>query len=204
MRKLQQLAIVVGAVAGLSSLGAGVGFADAPLQYQGASYHGPQATAWATSQSAAGASSQGGDSYAPHAAPQVMAPQPAPQVMAPQPAPQPAPQVMAPQPAPQAIAPQPAPQAIAPQPAPQPAPQAIAPQPAPQAAGSYGHGGERKRIDLRQNTSCKSHDLNVNILGTVGILNGALGNALNGEGHPGKQGTRQGSSMGCNNAALSK
>ncbi|MFJ9849601.1 hypothetical protein [Streptomyces sp. NPDC101150] len=199
MRKIQQLAVVVAAVAGLSNLGAGVGFADAP-ELQGGSFHGPQATAWATSQSAAGATATGGSPYSPHAAaPQAVAPQPAPQpapqAYAPQPAPQPAPQIIAPQPAPQ-----PAPQAIAPQPAPQPAPQAIAPQPAPQ---SYGEKAE-KHVDLRQSTSCRSHDLNVNILGTVGILNGALGNAINGEGHPGKQGTRQGSSMGCNNIARHK
>ncbi|GAA2420899.1 hypothetical protein ACFPFX_02510 [Streptomyces mauvecolor] len=34
---------------------------------------------------------------------------------------------------------------------------------------------------------CKTHDLNIDILGQVGILNGLLGNALNGEGNPGAQ-----------------
>ncbi|EPD56607.1 MULTISPECIES: hypothetical protein [Streptomyces] len=34
---------------------------------------------------------------------------------------------------------------------------------------------------------CKSHDLNIDILGQVGLLNGLLGNALNGEGNPGAQ-----------------
>ncbi|MDC0769266.1 hypothetical protein [Streptomyces sp. HD] len=34
---------------------------------------------------------------------------------------------------------------------------------------------------------CKSHDFNIDILGQVGILNGLLGNALNGEGNAGGQ-----------------
>ncbi|KAG0039574.1 hypothetical protein BGZ83_002766, partial [Gryganskiella cystojenkinii] len=34
---------------------------------------------------------------------------------------------------------------------------------------------------------CKTHDLNIDILGQVGLLNGLLGNALNGEGNPGAQ-----------------
>ncbi|MFG2136893.1 hypothetical protein [Streptomyces sp. NPDC048650] len=222
MRKLQQVTIVVAAVAGLASFGAGTSFADAP-GLQGGSY-GPQATAWATSQSAAGATAQGGQygGAHEHAAPQAVAPQPAPQAAAPQPAPQamapqPAPQAMAPQPAPQAVAPQPAPQpapqAVAPQPAPQavaapqPAPQAVAPQPAPQAVAaqpapqSYSGHHKHKKIDIRQHTQCKSHDMNVNILGQVGLVNGLLGNALNGEGKPGAQGTSQGSRMGCNNVA---
>ncbi|ARF59478.1 hypothetical protein B1H19_15415 [Streptomyces gilvosporeus] len=77
----------------------------------------------------------------------------------------------------------------------------MAPQPAPE---SYGDHRKGKDVDISQQTKCKSHDLNINILGQVGLLNGALGNALNGKGHPGKQETRQGSSMGCNNYALSK
>ncbi|WP_052808883.1 hypothetical protein [Streptomyces natalensis] len=157
MRKLQHVAVVVVAVAGLSTLGTGIGFADGELQ---GSSHGPQVAAWATSQSAAGATATGGNSYSPHAAPQYVAPAPAPQ---------PAPQVYAP--------------------------------PAPQ---SYPDHHKGKDVDISQQTRCKSHDLNINILGQVGLLNGALGNALNGKGHPGKQETRQGTSMGCNNYALSK
>ncbi|MFG2285072.1 hypothetical protein ACGFOU_03215 [Streptomyces sp. NPDC048595] len=211
MRKLQQVAIVVAAVGALSTFGAGVSFADG----------GPQVTAWAVSQSAAGATAQGGSphggygGYGHQAAPQAVTPQaPAPQA-APQPAPQPqapAPQA-APQPAPQApapqAAPQPAPQAVAPQ-APAPQAQAPAPQPAPQPEpqASYPKDKDKdkgdKHIDLKQMTSCRSHDLNVDILGQVGLLNGALGNALNGEGDPGAQHTKQGSSMGCNNNALGK
>ncbi|MFI9050570.1 hypothetical protein [Streptomyces sp. NPDC053427] len=45
---------------------------------------------------------------------------------------------------------------------------------------------------------CGAHVLDVNVLGEVGILNGLLGNALNGEGAPGGQITGMGSSMGCN------
>ncbi|MEU1213079.1 hypothetical protein ACFYSH_12295 [Streptomyces sp. NPDC005791] len=62
--------------------------------------------------------------------------------------------------------------------------------------------GEGPSFDITQSTSCKSHDLNIDILGNVGILNGVLGNALNGEGNPGAQSTTQGSSQGCNNSAF--
>ncbi|ANP49023.1 hypothetical protein J2Z21_002395 [Streptomyces griseochromogenes] len=51
-----------------------------------------------------------------------------------------------------------------------------------------------------QSSNCKDHDLNLDLLGEVGILNGLLGNALNGEGDPGAQGTHVGSTMGCNNS----
>ncbi|MEV0370000.1 hypothetical protein AB0I10_09270 [Streptomyces sp. NPDC050636] len=51
-------------------------------------------------------------------------------------------------------------------------------------ASAHGHGG------------CKSHDMNIDILGEVGILNGLLGNAINGEGNPGAQITHLGSSCG--------
>ncbi|MFH8567999.1 hypothetical protein ACH4FH_06070, partial [Streptomyces sp. NPDC017993] len=82
-----------------------------------------------------------------------------------------------------------------------PAPKAQAP--APQAAPQPKSDAPSK-IGVAQNTQCKSHDLNVNILGQVGLLNGALGNALNGEGSPGAQRGSQGSKMGCDNAALNK
>jgi hypothetical protein len=42
---------------------------------------------------------------------------------------------------------------------------------------------------------CKSHDLNVDILGQVGLLNGLLGNAINGEANPGA--TSDGVGNGC-------
>jgi Spy/CpxP family protein refolding chaperone len=53
-----------------------------------------------------------------------------------------------------------------------------------QAAGGT-HGG-----------GCKSHDLNIDILGEVGILNGLGGNLINGEGSPGAQSTDIGSDCG--------
>ncbi|WP_225824377.1 hypothetical protein [Streptomyces naphthomycinicus] len=40
---------------------------------------------------------------------------------------------------------------------------------------------------------CDSHDMNIDILGEVGILNGLGGNLLNGEGNPGAQYTDMGS-----------
>jgi hypothetical protein len=67
------------------------------------------------------------------------------------------------------------------------------------ADGGHGKGG---KFDIKQGSSCRSHDLNVDVLGEVGIANGLLGNALNGEGSPGAQSTTMGSSMGCNNSAF--
>ncbi|MDF3140347.1 MULTISPECIES: hypothetical protein [unclassified Streptomyces] len=43
---------------------------------------------------------------------------------------------------------------------------------------------------------CKSHDLNVDILGQVGVLPGLLGNAVNGEGNAGGMWNHTGSSCG--------
>ena len=68
-----------------------------------------------------------------------------------------------------------------------------------------GHEGKEKggdKVSVLQSSNCKSHDLNVDVLGQVGILNGLLGNALNGEGNAGGQDTHIGSSMGCNNSAF--
>ncbi|MFI6766089.1 hypothetical protein [Streptomyces sp. NPDC050355] len=62
------------------------------------------------------------------------------------------------------------------------------------------HGGKGSAFNIKQGSSCRSHDLNVDVLGEVGILNGVLGNALGGEGSPGAQSTTMGSSMGCNNS----
>ena len=61
-------------------------------------------------------------------------------------------------------------------------------------------GGDH--YNVQQSTSCKSHDLNLDLLGEVGLLNGLAGNALNGEGNPGGQATSLGSHMGCNNSAF--
>ena len=69
-------------------------------------------------------------------------------------------------------------------------------------AGTAFAGGHGDSYRVSQSTECKSHDLNVDVLGEVGILNGLLGNALNGEGNPGGQGTQLGSSAGCNESAF--
>jgi hypothetical protein len=68
------------------------------------------------------------------------------------------------------------------------------------AAASDHSGGSS--YDVHQSTSCKSHDLNLDVLGEVGILNGVLGNALGGEGNPGAQSSSLGSTMGCSNSAF--
>ncbi len=71
------------------------------------------------------------------------------------------------------------------------------------AQGLDGHGGKGgDKVSVLQSSNCKSHDLNLDVLGQVGILNGLLGNALNGEGNAGGQDTHLGSSMGCNNSAF--
>ncbi|MEU9210317.1 hypothetical protein AB0D27_20750 [Streptomyces sp. NPDC048415] len=65
-----------------------------------------------------------------------------------------------------------------------------------------GHGGQKKdgdRYNVLQSSNCKSHDLNLDLLGNVGILNGLLG--VNDEGNPGAQDTHVGSTQGCNNSA---
>ncbi|MBT2506590.1 hypothetical protein J7I98_11920 [Streptomyces sp. ISL-98] len=70
-------------------------------------------------------------------------------------------------------------------------------------AGGGGHGGKGgDKFNIQQSSNCKSHDLNLDVLGQVGILNGLLGSALNGEGNPGAQDTHLGSTMGCNNSAF--
>ncbi|MFE9021990.1 hypothetical protein ACFYNL_26005 [Streptomyces sp. NPDC007808] len=71
------------------------------------------------------------------------------------------------------------------------------------AQGLDGHGGKGgDKVSVLQSSNCKSHDLNLDVLGQVGILNGLLGNGLNGEGNAGGQDTHLGSSMGCNNSAF--
>jgi hypothetical protein len=70
-----------------------------------------------------------------------------------------------------------------------------------QAHDGGGKGGEGK-VSVLQSSNCRSHDLNLDILGQVNLFGGALGNAVNGEGNPGAQDTHIGSSMGCNNSAF--
>ncbi|MGN5378696.1 hypothetical protein BIV25_39750 [Streptomyces sp. MUSC 14] len=47
-------------------------------------------------------------------------------------------------------------------------------------------------VQMRGGHGCRTHNQNLDILGEVGILNGLLGNALNGEGSPGAQSTDMG------------
>ncbi|OIJ96328.1 hypothetical protein [Streptomyces monashensis] len=68
-------------------------------------------------------------------------------------------------------------------------------------AGGEG-GGHGDGFNIQQSSKCRSHDLNADVLGEVGLINGALGNALNGEGNPGAQASSLGSTMGCNNSAF--
>lgn len=69
-------------------------------------------------------------------------------------------------------------------------------------AGTAFAGDEDNGIEVTQNTKCTSHDLNLDLLGEVGLLNGVLGAAANGEGNPGAEATNQGSHMGCNESAF--
>ncbi|MFD8813424.1 hypothetical protein ACFV23_18510 [Streptomyces sp. NPDC059627] len=57
------------------------------------------------------------------------------------------------------------------------------------AAPQHGYGGGG-------GGGCRSHDLNLDILGNVGIANGLAGNLINGEGSPGAQFTDLGSDCG--------
>ncbi|MGW0755047.1 hypothetical protein ACWD1Y_00875 [Streptomyces sp. NPDC002814] len=73
--------------------------------------------------------------------------------------------------------------------------------------GSFGVSpavadGPGNDFDVNQSIECRSHDMNIDILGSIGVINGALGNALNGEGNPGAQPTDLGSDMGCNSEAF--
>ncbi|NUP18473.1 MAG: hypothetical protein HOZ81_20780 [Streptomyces sp.] len=68
-------------------------------------------------------------------------------------------------------------------------------------AVAHGEGGAHD-LDIQQGIECRSHDMNVDVLGSVGVLNSLLANALNGEGSPGAQDSHLGSDMGCNSAAL--
>ncbi|GGV00628.1 hypothetical protein GCM10010211_79910 [Streptomyces albospinus] len=65
-------------------------------------------------------------------------------------------------------------------------------------------GGKEGLFNVSQGTQCRSHDMNIDVLGAVGVLDGVLGSALNGEGAAGAQQTRMGSTMGCNNGAFEK
>ncbi|AYN41270.1 hypothetical protein D9753_22965 [Streptomyces dangxiongensis] len=69
-------------------------------------------------------------------------------------------------------------------------------------AGSAYAGGGGDGFGVKQSSTCTSHDLNLDVLGEVGVLNGLGGNLLNGEGNPGAQATHLGSTQGCSNSAF--
>jgi hypothetical protein len=71
------------------------------------------------------------------------------------------------------------------------------------AGTAFAHGEAMAHdVDITQGIECRSHDMNIDILGNVGALNSVLANALNGEGSPGAQPSHLGSDMGCNSQAL--
>ena len=66
------------------------------------------------------------------------------------------------------------------------------------AHGEPGHDG----FDITQGIECRSHDMNIEVIGSIGALTGLAGNLLNGEGNPGAQQNHLGSDMGCDNRAF--
>ncbi|MEV8566059.1 hypothetical protein AB0436_10860 [Streptomyces sp. NPDC051322] len=70
------------------------------------------------------------------------------------------------------------------------------------AGTAYAHDEPDQGIEVGQSVECRTHDMNVDVLGAVGALNGVLGNALGGEGGPGAQPTHLGSGMRCDNTAF--
>ncbi|MFJ8313023.1 MULTISPECIES: hypothetical protein [unclassified Streptomyces] len=64
---------------------------------------------------------------------------------------------------------------------------------------AFAHGEQGAHdTDIMQNSECRSHDMNIDVLGSVGVLNALAANALNGEGAPGAQSNHLGADMGCN------
>lgn len=70
------------------------------------------------------------------------------------------------------------------------------------AGPALAHGERGHDIDITQGVECRSHDMNIEVIGSIGALTGLAGNLLNGEGNPGAQQSHLGSDMGCNNQAL--
>lgn len=68
------------------------------------------------------------------------------------------------------------------------------------AHGEPGH--DIDSIDIAQGIECRSHDMNIEVIGSIGALTGLAGNLLNGEGASGAQRSHLGSDMGCNSRAL--
>lgn len=68
-------------------------------------------------------------------------------------------------------------------------------------AFAHGEPGHDNDIDVTQGIECRSHDMNIEVIGGLGALTGLAGNVLSGEGNPGAQQSYPGSSMGCNSQA---
>ncbi|KAB1988844.1 hypothetical protein CW362_17290 [Streptomyces populi] len=68
-------------------------------------------------------------------------------------------------------------------------------------AFAYGDEGH-DNFDVTQGVECRSHDMNVQVIGDLGAVTGLAGNLLNGEGAPGAQKSNLGSNMGCNSRAF--
>ncbi|MEV6111370.1 hypothetical protein AB0L59_02365 [Streptomyces sp. NPDC052109] len=67
---------------------------------------------------------------------------------------------------------------------------------------AFAHEGLGHDVDITQGNECRSHDMNIEVLGSVGAFNGLAGNLFNGEGNPGAQQNHLGSDVGCNSRAF--
>ncbi|MFJ9416215.1 hypothetical protein ACIRPT_18825 [Streptomyces sp. NPDC101227] len=70
-----------------------------------------------------------------------------------------------------------------------------------QSSGGHHHHGRSHghKTIIRQNTSCRAYDKNVDVFGEVAIGNGLLGHGYGHKHRPGVQSTRMGLSLGCDN-----
>ncbi|MFF4112293.1 hypothetical protein ACFY0P_02245 [Streptomyces sp. NPDC001714] len=66
---------------------------------------------------------------------------------------------------------------------------------------AFAHSEPGHDIDVTQGNECRSHDMNIDVLGNIGALTGLAGN-LNGEGNPGAQQNHLGSDVSCSNQAF--
>jgi hypothetical protein len=69
-------------------------------------------------------------------------------------------------------------------------------------AHADGHGGKDggDMFKITQGNTCRSHDVNIDVLGNLGLLNGLVG--IGDEGNPGAQSFDQGSKVSCSNSAF--
>jgi hypothetical protein len=67
-------------------------------------------------------------------------------------------------------------------------------------ADDGGYGGSH--FNVEQSNKCDQHNLDLDILGNVGLVDGLLGSGLNGEGDAGAQSNHTGSTQSCSNKAF--